>query len=66
MLAMQIMDQLERDYHDIYPEDPPVIDEGFEEALKNVVLKMGIRGTGTSIHTIGTIYSLKNRYLCVA
>ena len=26
----------------------------------------GIRGTGTSIHTIGTIYSLENRYLCVA
>ena len=25
-----------------------------------------IRGTGTSIHTIDTIYSLENRYLCVA
>ena len=40
VLVMQILDQLERDYHDIYPEDPPVIDEGFEEALKNVVLKV--------------------------
>ncbi|MBR6292491.1 MAG: WbuC family cupin fold metalloprotein [Bacteroidales bacterium] len=26
----------------------------------------GIRGTGTFIHTFGTIYSLKNRYPCVA
>ena len=25
-----------------------------------------IRGTGTSIHTLDTIYSLENRYLCVA
>lgn len=25
---------------------------------------IGIRGTGTFIHTINTIYSLKNRYLC--
>jgi len=25
-----------------------------------------IRGTGTFIHTFGTIYSLKNRYPCVA
>ena len=27
---------------------------------------VGIRGTGTFIHTFGTIYSLKNRYPCVA
>ena len=25
-----------------------------------------IRGTGTSIHALNTIYSLENRYLCVA
>lgn len=36
---MQILDQLEQDYRDIYPEDPPVIDEGFEEALKKIVIK---------------------------
>jgi hypothetical protein len=31
--VMQLMDQLEQDYRSIYPEEPPVIEEGFEKAL---------------------------------
>ena len=37
------------------------------EAVGGIMGGIGsIRGTGTFIHTINTIYSLKNRYLCVA
>lgn len=36
------------------------------EAFKYKDSINGIRGTGTFIHTFGTIYSLKNRYPCVA
>ena len=39
---MQLLDQLEKDYQTIYPDDPPVLEEGFEEALRKVAgfLKM--------------------------
>lgn len=39
-----------------------------DEDMDNVKewIEVGIRGTGTFIHTFGTIYSLKNRYPCVA
>ena len=36
---MQLMDQLEQDYHSVYPEDPPVLEEGFEKALHQMVIK---------------------------
>ena len=36
------------------------------EILKHIDYYSGIRGTGTFINTFGTIYSLKNRYPCVA
>jgi hypothetical protein len=36
---MQLMDQLEQDYHSVYPEDPPVMEEGFEKALHQMVTK---------------------------
>ena len=35
---MQLLDQLERDYHIIYPDDPPILEEGFEEALRQIVI----------------------------
>ena len=38
-LVMQLMDQLEQDYHSVYPEDPPVLEEGFEKALHQMVTK---------------------------
>ena len=38
-LAMQLLDQLEQDYHDIYPEEPPILEEGFEETLRQMVMK---------------------------
>ena len=39
---MQLLDQLEQDYHDIYPEEPPVLEEGFEEALWQEVKEQNI------------------------
>jgi hypothetical protein len=36
---MQLMDQLEQDYHSVYPDDPPVMEEGFEKALHQMVTK---------------------------
>jgi hypothetical protein len=35
---MQLMDQLEQDYRSIYPEEPPVMEEGFEEALDDLLI----------------------------
>ena len=34
------MDQLEQDYRSIYPEEPPVIEEGLEESLRQMVTKL--------------------------
>lgn len=39
VLAMKVLDQLEHDYHDIYPLDPPVMEGGFEETLRQIVIK---------------------------
>jgi hypothetical protein len=38
-LVMQLMDQLEQDYRSIYPEELPVMEEGLEEALRQMVTK---------------------------
>ena len=32
-LVMQVMDELEKDYREVYPEEEPVIDGGFVQAL---------------------------------
>ena len=40
---MQLLDQLEQDYHNIYPEEPPVLEEGFEEALWQMLMKWFFR-----------------------
>jgi len=39
-MAMQLLDRLEQDYREIYPEEPPIIESGFEEALRDLVLKI--------------------------
>ena len=35
LLAMQVLDLLERDYLTVYPDEEPVIEGGFEEALRD-------------------------------
>ena len=37
VLAMHLLDLLEQDYRTIYPEEPPVLEEGFEKALKDLI-----------------------------
>ena len=36
---MQLLDQLESDYRTIYPEEPPVLEDGFEGTLRDIILK---------------------------
>jgi hypothetical protein len=38
LLLCQVLDQLERDYRTIYPDEKPIIDSGFEETLRDLVI----------------------------
>ena len=37
---MQILDLLEQDYLTIYPEDAPILEQGFERTMRDLVLKL--------------------------
>ena len=38
LLLCQVLDHLERDYRQIYPDDPPVIDGTFDLALRDLFI----------------------------
>ena len=35
---MQLLDQLEQDYHTIYPEEDPILPEGYEQTLRDLII----------------------------
>ena len=35
---MQVFDRLEQDFREIYPDEEPVIEGGFEEAMKDLII----------------------------
>ena len=37
-LIAELLDRLEEDYLSAYPDEPPVFDEGFKEALRKLVI----------------------------
>ena len=37
-MAMQVLDLLEQDYREIYPNEPPLLEGGFEKAMKDIML----------------------------
>jgi len=38
VMAMQVLDLLEQDYREIYPNEPPLLEGGFEKAMKDIML----------------------------
>ena len=38
LLLCQVLDQLESDYRSIYPDEKPIVEGGFEETLRDLVI----------------------------